>query len=138
MLCLTSALHFLAKDSDHQGEGVRINFVGLRLLLSKGMLEGPTLKLFGGSCSPCPWVTQIPLSLGSEGRQVYEGVIWGLPALIHTTCNPTTQLALTKRVTTFLHHKSGRDQLLPPAPHCSFHTCMRYLGPRDISACGHQ
>lgn len=44
MLCLTSALHFLAKDSDHQGEGVRINFVGLRLLLSKGMLEGPILS----------------------------------------------------------------------------------------------
>lgn len=30
-------------------------------------------KLFGGSCSPCPWVTQIPFSLGSKGRQVYEG-----------------------------------------------------------------
>lgn len=43
MLGLTSALHFLAKDSDHQGEGVRINFVGLLLLL-KGMLEGPRLS----------------------------------------------------------------------------------------------
>lgn len=75
--------------------------VGFCICLAQGCLEVPHClgKLLGGSHSPCPWVTQIPFNLGSKRRQVYEGVIWGLPALIQATCNPTTQLALTERDT---------------------------------------